>query len=297
MIQCYQVDFNIVIPDRLSFGQFILSHGITPLFVNQVIKQLSPLFKIHHEHMVIHHTPYPGEPVISLELTGSAEELRQWLGLEYERWKEGFDTQEAYQRWLAGICQTESHWYLKEGIRESRVAMGWARLVDQLGPIKDTFGHQKARIQKLEDFRDWLRSIKYSSLVRYPKSEEVASDRKADLPVVTHKRVLIRTEVTLDINLITGETTQESSKATITRPHTEKKDTLTGQPRTLDGYAIETLRYFGKLEEYERILAERRIEVEVKVENRIRKEQNREFGLVHDSKAARDVKKAEGRWT
>ena len=247
--------------------------------------------------MVIHHTPYPGEPVISLELTSYADELLEWLGLDYERWKEGFDTQDGYQQWLAGISQYGDGWELREGIRESRVALGWARLVDQLGPIKDTFGHQKSRIQKLEDFRTWLRSIKYSSLVQNPGPVATSKQTPADPPVVTHKRIIIRTEVTLDIHLQTGEMTQVgSSTTTVNQPHTMEKDTLSIDPRPLDKYAIETLRYFGKIEEYERILAERRIEVAVKVENRKRKEQNREFGLVHDSRAARDIKRAEGRW-
>jgi len=174
--------------------------------------------------------------------------------------------------------------------------LGWARLVDQLGPIKDTFGHQKARIQKLEDFRTWLRSIKYSSLVAHPESKEVTSNQTIILPAVTHKRIIVRTEVTFDINLQTGETTQEGSTTTIIHPP-EKTEQLSIEPRALDEYAVETLRYFGKWEEYERILAERRIEVAVKVENRKRKEQNREFGVVHDSRAARDIKRAEGRWT
>jgi hypothetical protein len=115
--------------------------------------------------MVIHHTPYPGEPVISLELMGSAEELLEWLGLDYERWKVGFEAQEGYQQWLAGISQKGNDWELEKGIRESRVALGWARLVDQLGPIKDTFGHQKARIQKLEDFR-----TSYEASTTHPSS-------------------------------------------------------------------------------------------------------------------------------
>jgi len=113
---------------------------------------------------------------------------------------------------------------------------------------------------------------------------------------VTHKRIIVRTEVTFDINLQTGETTQEGSTTTIIHPP-EKTEQLSIEPRALDEYAVETLRYFGKWEEYERILAERRIEVAVKVENRKRKEQNREFGVVHDSRAARDIKRAEGRWT
>jgi hypothetical protein len=246
--------------------------------------------------MVIHHTPYPGEPVISLELTGSAEELLEWLGLDYERWKVGFEAQEGYQQWLAGISQKGNDWELEKEIRESRVALGWARLVDQLGPIKDTFGHQKARIQKLEDFRTWLRSINYSSLVQSPDSVATSNQTPADPPVVTHKRMIIRTEVTLDINAQTGETTQEGSTTTIIHPP-DKTEQLSIDPRPLDEYATETLRYFGKLEQYERILAERRIEVAVKVENRKRKEQNREFGLVHESRAARDIKRAEGRWT
>jgi len=246
--------------------------------------------------MVIHHTPYPGEPVISLELTSYADELLEWLGLDYERWKEGFDTQDGYQQWLAGISQYGDGWELREGIRESKVALGWARLIDQLGPIKDTFGHQKARIQKLEDFRTWLRSINYSSLVAHPESKEVTSNQTIILPAVTHKRIIVRTEVTLNTNLQTGETTQETSTTTIIHPP-ERAEQLSIEPRALDGYAVETLRYFGKWKEYERILAERRIEVAVKVENRKRKEQNREFGLVHDSRAAREVKKAEGRWT
>jgi hypothetical protein len=246
--------------------------------------------------MVIHYTPYPGEPVISLELTSHADELLEWLGLDYERWKDGFDTQDGYQRWLAGISQNDDDWDLREGMRESRVALGWARLVDQLGPIKDTFGHQKARIQKLEDFRNWLRSINYSSIVQPPGSVATSKQTPADPPVVTHKRIIIRTEVTLAINLLTGETTQEGSTTTIIHPP-DKTDPLSIEPRPLDEYAIETLRYFGKLEEYQSILAGRRSEVAVKVENRKRKEQNREFGLVHDSRAARDVKRAEGRWT
>ena len=188
-------------------------------------------------------------------------------------------------------------WESDENRRGSRIALGWARLVDQMTGIKDTAGHQKERIQKLEDFRDWLRSIKYSELVKNSDHKEVTPNQATtELPVATHKRIVIRTEVTLDMNLLTGETTQEGSITTVMQPHTGRTDRLTIHPRALDGYAIETLRYFGKLEEYERILAERRIEVEVKVENRIRKEQNREFGLVHDSKAARDVKRAEGRW-
>jgi hypothetical protein len=246
--------------------------------------------------MVIHHTPYPGEPVISLELTGSAEKLLEWLGLDYERWKEGFDTQKGYQRWLAGISQNGNDWELDKGIRESRIVSGWARLVDQVTAIKDTAGHQKERIQKLEDSRTWLRSIKYSSLVQNPNSVATSKQTPADPPVVTHKRIIIRTEVTLAINLLTGETTQENSTTTIIHPP-YKTDQLSIEPRPLDEYAIETLRYFGKLKEYERILAERRIEVAVKVENRKRKEQNRDFGLVHDSRAARDIKRAEGRWT
>jgi len=276
---------------------FILSYGITPLFVNQVIKQLSPSFKIHHEHLVIHHSPYPGEPGISVELTGNANKLLEWLGLDYDRWQRGFAAQADYQQWLAGMSQKADDWELDEKMRGSRIALGWARLVDQVTAIKDTAGHQKERIQKLEDFREWLRSIKYSELVKTPDHEEVTSNQATtELPVATHKRIVIRTEVTLDINLITGETTQEGSTTTIIQPHTEKTNKLTIHPRALDDYAIETLRYFGKLEAYERILAERRIEVEVKVENRKRKEQNREFGLDHDSKAARDVKRAEGRW-
>lgn len=183
-------------------------------------------------------------------------------------------------------------------MRGSRIALGWARLVEQVTAIKDTAGHQKERIQKLEDFRDWLRRINYSELVKTPDHEEVTSSQATtELPVATHKRFVIRTEVTLDINLLTGDTIQEGSTTSIIQPHTEKTNVLSIHPRALDGYAIETLRYFCKLEEYERILAERRIEVEIKVENRKRKEQNREFGLIHDSKAARDVKRAEGRWT
>ena len=233
-----------------------------------------------------------------MELTGSAEELLQWLGLDYERWKEGFDTQDGYQQWLAGMLQNGDSWELREGIEESRVAMGWARLVDQPGPIKDTFGHQKARIQKLEDFRTWLKSIDYSTLVGHSGlMMSTSNEATVDLPVVTHKRIIVRTEVTLEINNQTGETTQEGSTMTTINQPADKSETLSIHPRALDEYAIETLRYFGKLEEYERILGERRIEVAVKVENRKRKEQNREFGLVHDSRAARDVKRAEGRWT
>ena len=179
--------------------------------------------------MVIHHTPYPGEPVISLELTGSAEKLLEWLGLDYERWKVGFEAQEGYQRWLAGISQNGDDWELREGIRESRVALGWARLVDQLGPIKDTFGHQKARIQKLEDFRTWLRSIKYSSLVHNSDSVATSKQTPADPPVVTHKQIIVRTEVTLAINLLTGETTQEGSTTTTIHPP-EKTDQLSIDP-------------------------------------------------------------------
>jgi hypothetical protein len=261
-----------------------------------VLKQLSPTFKIHHEHLVVHHSPYPGEPVISVELTSSAGKLLQWLGLEYGRWQNGFDTQAEYQQWLAGMLSNGEEWELDESMRESRIVLGWARLVNQVTPIKDTAGHQKERIQKLEDFRDWLRSIKYSSLVRRSDAVTTSKQTPAEPPAVTHKQIIVRTEVTLEINLQTGETTQENSTTTIIHPP-DKTDQLRIDPRPLDEYAIETLRYFGKLEEYERILAERRIEVEVKVENRKRKEQNREFGLVHDSRAARDVKRAEGRWT
>jgi hypothetical protein len=231
-------------------------------------------------------------------LTSSAGKLLQWLGLEYGRWQNGFDTQAEYQQWLAGMLSKGKEWELDESMRESRIVSGWARLVNQVTPIKDTAGHQKERIQKLEDFRTWLRSIKYSSLVQPPDSVATSNQTPADPPVVTHKQIIVRTEVTLAINLQTGETTQEgSTTTTITHPHTEKTDTLSIDPRPLDEYATETLRYFGKLEEYERILEERGIEVAVKVENRKRKEQNREFGLVHDSRAARDVKRAEGRWT
>jgi hypothetical protein len=219
--------------------------------------------------------------------------------LDYSRWQQGFETQGEYLRWLAGVSKSGDEWGSEEGMRESRIALGWARLVEQTTPVKDTAGHQKERIQKLEDFRTWLRSINYTSLIRNPESKEVASNQATtDLPIVTHKRITIRTEVTLDVNLSTGETTQEGiSSTTINATSFEKADILSINPRPLDEYAIETLRYFGKLEEYERILAERRIEVAVKVENRKRKEQNRTFGLVHDSRAARDVKRAEGRWT
>jgi hypothetical protein len=261
-----------------------------------VIRQLSPASKIHHEHLVIHHSPYPGEPVISVELTGNAGKLLKWLGLEYGRWQDGFATQVEYQQWLAGMCVKGDEWKIGDGMRETRIALGWARLVDQVTPIKDTAGHQKERIQKLEDFRTWLRSIQYSSLVQNLDSVATSIRTTTTLPVVTHKRIIIRTEVTIDINLLTGETTQEGSTTTIIHPP-DKTDQLTIDSRPLDEYAIETLRYFGRLEEYESILAERRIEVAVKVENRKRKEQNREFGLVHDSRAVRDIKRAEGRWT
>jgi hypothetical protein len=290
------VDLNIVLPDRLDFGEFILSYGITPLFINQVLKQLSPAFKIHHEHLVVHHSPYPGEPVISVALASSADELLEWLGLEYGRWQNGFATQMEYQQWLAGMLAKGEEWELDESMRESRIVSGWARLVNQVTPIKDTAGHQKERIQKLEDFRTWLRSIKYSSLVQNPNSVAISKQTPADPPVVTHKQIIVRTEVTLLINLQTGESTQEGSTTTIIHPP-DKTEQLSIDPRPLDEYAIETLRYFGKLEEYQSILAGRRSEVAVKVENRKRKEQNREFGLVHDIRAARDVKRAEGRWT
>ena len=65
----------------------------------------------------------------------------------------------------------------------------------------------------------------------------------------------------------------------------------------MDEYGIKVLEYFGKLEKFNQIVAERKMEMIGKVEDRKRKLQNREFALVNDSKEARDIKKAEGRWT
>jgi hypothetical protein len=265
-----------------------------------VIKQLSPSLKIHHEHLVVHHSVYPGEPVISIELTGNAAKLLEWLGLDYQRWKQGFDSQDEYHQWLAGISAPGWEWEVTEGMKGSRIALGWARLVDQTMPVKDTAGHQKERIQKLEDFRTWLKGIGYSSYVKRPKSDIPPSPQVVTLPTATHKRIIVRTDVTFDVNILTGEMVQQGSSITTLDPAPPARDRPTQldiEPRPLDVYAIETLRYFGKLEEYFQIVAERKVDMGIKVENKKRKEQNRNFALVNDSKAARDIKKAEGRWT
>jgi hypothetical protein len=183
-----------------------------------------------------------------------------------------------------------------KGMEESRVRMGWMGLVDQVGPIKDSAGHQKERIQKLEDFRTWLRAIGYSA------SKDGLRDVKSGsegLGTPAFKRIMIRTDVILNIDSQTSETTQEGPSITIIHPLSnvnDDSDRFNTEARPLDEYGMKVLEYFGKLEEFNRIVAERKVEMVVKVENRKRKLQNREFALVNDSKLARDTKRAEGRW-
>jgi hypothetical protein len=231
-------------------------------------------------------------------LTPSADKLLEWLGLDYERWKQGFATQAEYQRWLAGLSEEVGREAeVAKGMEESRVRMGWMGLVNQVGPIKDSAGHQKERIQKLEDFRTWLRGIGYSDSkdgLRDIKSGSEGPDN------VALKRIMVRTDVILNINSQTSETIQEGPSITTIHPLSnanDESDRFNTEPRPLDGYGIKVLEYFGKLEEFDRIVEERKVEMVVKVENRKRKLQNREFALVNDSKWARDIKRAEGRWT
>jgi len=297
--QCYQVDLNIVHPDRLDFGEFILSYGITPLFINQIIRHLSPSLKIHHEHLVVSHSPYMGEPVIHLELTPSVNKLLDWLGLDYGRWKAGFATQAKYQKWLAGLSEeVGKEEEVAPGMESSRVRIGWMGLISQVGPIKDSAGHQKERIQKLEDFRIWLRGIGYSD--SKDDVRKMIEGQSEALETATSKRVIIRTDVILNINSVTSETTQEGPSVTTIHPLSstnDESDRFNTEPRPLDEYGIKVLECFWKLEEFNQIVAERKVEMIGKVENRKRKLQNREFALMNDSKVARDIKRSEGRWT
>jgi len=238
--------------------------------------------------------------VISVELTGCAAKFLEWLGLDYEVWNKGFDTQATYQQWLAGISAPDGVCEIKEEMKGSRVVLGWTRLVDQTTPIHDTAGHQKERIQKLEDFRIWLRGFGYSSYIRPIEVGILHSPQIPSTPAATQRRITIRTDITIDINTQTGEATQVGlSSTTIRRDACANNSNIETSidPRPLDVYAVEALRYFGKTEDYERILAERKVEWGIKVENKKRKEQNRRFALVNDTKAAREIKKAEGRWT
>jgi hypothetical protein len=230
-------------------------------------------------------------------LTGNAALLLKWLGLDYERWKKGFATQDGYQRWLAGLSEeVGKENEVAENMRDSRVRLGWARLIEQKGPVKDTSGHQKERIEKLEDFMDWLRRIGYSSGIGH------APNRGKPLEVA-RKRYIIRTDVSVTIDPTTGEITQDGTTTTTihqpdhVRYNRSRSDELSVDPIPLDDYAIQILEYFGKSEMYELQLEERRSEMMVKVENRRRKLQNREFAMVNDSKTARDIKRAQGRWT
>jgi hypothetical protein len=148
----------------------------------------------------------------------------------------------------------------------------------------------------LENFIGWLRSIGYSSgIANAPESKKPLE--------AARKRCIIRTDVSVTIDPTTGEITQDgTTTTTIHRPdqvkyNRSRSDELSVDPISLDDYAIQILEYFGKREVYELQLEERRSEMVVKVENRRRILQNRDFAMVNDSKTARDIKRAEGRWT
>jgi hypothetical protein len=305
--QCFQVDLNIVRPDRLDFGEFILSYGITPLFVNQFLKQLSPAFKVHHEHLALRHSPYPGEPAIEIELINDPQVLLSWLGLDHERWKNGFATQHEYQIWLAGLPD----WggpvpRIKIDEMEKPVVMGWMRMLNQTGPIKDTAGHQKERIQRLEDFREWLRLIRYG-WEDLGAATSIAAVTPLPARMAVTKRYIISTitKITLRIDDETHEAVQESVETETTTSEvsdtqaesdTRASDHWSDEPIPLDEYATKALDHFGQREVYERALEVMKKAMKVKNENKRRKKQNRDFAQIHDSKASRDDKKALGKW-
>jgi hypothetical protein len=276
--------------------------------VNQVVKQLSPAFKIHHEHLALRHSPYPGEPVIAIEITNDARDLLDWLGLDYDQWKKGFSTQHEYQVWLAGLPedthsnQTDSSLKLDES---RPVIQGWKSLVKQTTPIKDTSGHQKERIQKLEDFRDWLRSIHYAA-DRHPTNSDTASDAlKLELPsrciaITTTTKTTFRVDPkTLETVLEKTESQSTTAEAPIpqnTGTITEIDDQWSNDPIPLDYHAISVLERFGKNESYEEALEARKREMTVKLEHKRRKQQNRDFAQKYDNKDSREAIKVAGRW-
>lgn len=246
--------------------------------------------------------------MIAIEITNDARHLLDWLGLDYGQWKKGFGTQHEYQVWLAGLPEDtlSDRADLELDSDECKpIIQGWRSLVKQATPIKDTSGHQKERIQKLEDFRDWLRSIKYGS-DDHPTNSDPATDALKLEPPLRRITITTTTKTTFRVDSKTLETVLETTESQSTTAETsipQHTGTSTGlidqwsnNPMPLDNYAISVLERFGKKGLYEEPLEVRKREMTVKLEHKRRKQQNRDFAQKYDNKDSREVMKVAGRW-
>lgn len=281
-------------PDRFEFGVFIMSYGITALFMAQAVMSLSRAIIIHNEHCVIRHTAYPGLPVVRVELTKSAPELLDWLGLDYTRWQGGFETQRDFWRWISGVDSSN------EAPNLTLVQRAWTAFAATTGTVEKVHTrHQHPRFAEVERFRDWLRPVNSTPAKR---SEVIAADAhekqpSSHGPSAPPSRYDIVTRVSVSIDTQTGIMTKEAEETSIqpiaARPsvrrpvETHAISSSSPQPLPLDRFAIQALSHFGKLQEYETAVARQSVDATILYEKQRRKAQNRQYAQDHEAKTAK----------
>jgi hypothetical protein len=237
--------------------------------------------------LIIRHPAFYGVPGIDLRLTSSAQELCDYLGLDLEKWREGFDSELDVWRWMTTV---EEGGKLKGAYRR----MVRPRAVRQVG--------HKSKLGALDQFVDFLRETKhgegwegmvkikfgevrqadqYNTILPAPESSLIPDSDTPDKPSPAEEK-----EEEDPDNI------PESTPVVITQwpvtptyiPHpfysyipTDVLDP--DNPAPLDPRAESALRRWGKMEAYEALLAEKRAVATVLYSSQQKRIENKQKAL------------------
>lgn len=160
-----------------SYSNILLSHLVT---------LLSPHLRASGTHLSFHYSPYPGIGPIKIELTSDPDDFCEWLGLDYARFLQGFETRKDLWLWVTTV---------KDGGKAQRVWTGLVRRYKERpdnGIVIERVSLQwKSRNPGWTDFLEWLKLSDESPYSRVqPRAREVEqADMAARIPIPETPRV------------------------------------------------------------------------------------------------------------
>lgn len=214
--------------------------------------------------LIIRHPAFFSLPGLDVRLTSSAEELCEYLGLDYARWQEGFDTELDVWQWLTTV---------EEG---GKLEGAYRRMVRPKA-VRQA-GH-KSKLGALDSFVAFLRTTRHGdgwdwetgTRIKVKEPEKEGEGGEPVTPSITEEAstevVVTETAPTEDASTLTTSSPSESTPLSTSPPLTPvpelprtNVDSLDPErPLPLDIRATAALERWGKLEEYEALITERRV--------------------------------------
>lgn len=236
------------------------SYGVSALLLSAALRRMSSSFTIHTDRFVVRYSPFHGLKAVEVDLTDDPDQFMEWAGLDPKRFQQGFKTERDFWRWLACLqddiesSTVEEQMKKKGEIFEKRFAQGWKKLARQRpGQADDTKmpkGHSKARAEVMKRFRNYVKSTIYADT---PVPEPIDGSK---------------------IDKLVGEAEMlrlEEPSPTDTQPLVLDPQ----KPRELSDRAQDALKYFGKVQSWHGMLAERQVEAAELAERQQRRFTNR----------------------